>query len=73
MIEKFDASLVSQSLDRVVIASPGECFTQTWTLRNDGSCPWPHKTKLFFVGGTLFGEDSKYLERKINPGEEIDI
>jgi hypothetical protein len=51
---------------------PGDSFTKTWTLRNNGSCEWNTDYRFVFEEGDRMGGDtSQYLEEKIEPGEEI--
>ena len=35
------ASLVSQTIPTNTVVAPGQTFTQTWTLQNTGTTPWP--------------------------------
>ena len=53
---------------------PGESFTKTWTVRNDGTCSWTTDYKLVFAGGDqMGGPASKYLLQTINPGESVTL
>ncbi|NPV41722.1 MAG: hypothetical protein HPY72_10345 [Anaerolineae bacterium] len=51
---------------------PGDSFTKTWTLRNNGSCEWNTDYRFVFEEGDRMGGDtSQYLDEKVEPGEEV--
>ncbi len=51
---------------------PGDSFTKTWTLRNNGSCEWNTDYRFVFEEGDRMGGDaSQYLDAAVEPGEEI--
>ncbi len=53
---------------------PGETFTKTWRLRNDGTCTWTTSYSLAFVGGTQMGNTSSQpFTNTVSPGETIDL
>ena len=52
---------------------PGQTFTKTWRVRNNGTCVWDAGFKLSFVGGDAMGGTSLVLGKAVNPGEEIEI
>ncbi|MDP2966320.1 MAG: NBR1-Ig-like domain-containing protein [Pelolinea sp.] len=49
---------------------PGENFTKSWTIRNDGTCTWNTNYKLVFVSGDRMSDPvSKNFTETVNPGE----
>ncbi len=54
---------------------PGESFTKTWRLRNDGSCNWNPSYRLVFVSGSQMGGPSsqEFTDEWIFPGYEVDV
>lgn len=53
---------------------PGDPFIKTWTIRNDGTCTWDETYRVVFNDGDrMSGESSFNLDRKVKPGETIDI
>ena len=53
---------------------PGETFTKTWRLKNEGSCTWTTSYAVVFDGGdSMGGPASQSLSKSVAPGEEIDI
>lgn len=54
---------------------PGEDFTKTWRLRNDGSCTWTSSYSLVFDSGdSMDGPASQQLTSgTVAPGETADI
>lgn len=55
--------------------APGETFTKTWRLVNNGSCSWTSGYQLsFFSGDQMSGPSSQQLTNSIiNPGQSVDI
>lgn len=54
--------------------APGEAFTKTWRLRNDGTTTWTTDYSLAFFGGAqLGGPASVNVPEEVAPGEEVDI
>jgi hypothetical protein len=54
---------------------PGESFTKTWRLRNNGSCNWTDDYKLvFFSGDQMDGPTvQEFTTDWIYPGYEVDV
>jgi len=52
---------------------PGEAFTKTWRLENNGSCTWTTDYDLIFVDGEDMGPDVVALTGTVSPGETIDV
>jgi serine/threonine protein kinase len=55
--------------------APGEHFTKTWRLRNNGSCPWTSSYSMIFdQGDSMSGPASLQLTSGIvEPGQSIDV
>jgi len=58
--------------------APGQTFTKTWTVRNDGSCTWTNAYTFRFTQGTrMEGEKTMNLKQSVHPGEnytfELDL
>lgn len=53
--------------------SPDEPFTKTWQIKNTGSCSWNRSFQLVYVGGNLFGSDTRKIRADVGPGGTLDI
>ncbi|MCJ7715431.1 MAG: NBR1-Ig-like domain-containing protein [Anaerolineales bacterium] len=53
--------------------APGEKFTKTWQVRNNGSCVWEAGFKLTFSGGNALGGASLILTKAVSPGTATDL
>lgn len=54
--------------------APGEAFTKTWRLKNNGSCTWQSNTQLIFVSGNaMTGLAAKDIGFTVAPGQTGDI
>jgi hypothetical protein len=55
--------------------APGQAFTKTWTLRNDGTCTWTNGYKLIFSTGDAMGAPaSKALTASdVAPGQSLTV
>ncbi len=54
------------------ILTPGEYFTKTWRIQNNGTCAWK-EYKLVYVRGNRMGGTSPTRLREIQPGETFDL
>ena len=54
------------------ILKPGQQFTKTWRVQNNGTCDWENY-KLVFVRGSLLGGNSPSLLPKVSAGSTLDI
>jgi hypothetical protein len=54
---------------------PGESFTKTWRLRNNGSCNWTIGYRLVFVSGDQMDGPAiqAFTDEWIYPGYEVDV
>lgn len=67
-----DPDFVSETIPDNTIFSPGETFTKTWTLKNDGQCTWTTDYNLVFVSGnSMSGDTVSALPHDVAPGEII--
>ena len=53
--------------------TPGQSFTKTWRVRNNGTCTWEVGFKLNFIGGNAMGASSVALTKAVAPGAEAEI
>jgi hypothetical protein len=54
--------------------TPGESFTKSWQLRNNGTCTWTTAYSIRFVGGDqMSAGESIPLEQAVEPGEELNV
>ncbi len=53
--------------------APGEQFTKTWRVRNNGSCVWDAGFKLTFSGGNSLGGASLVLTKAVSPNTTTDL
>jgi len=52
---------------------PGEWFTKTWKVENNGTCGWIHSYRLVFVSGDQMGGAGKRLGKAIAPGNWTEL
>jgi len=53
--------------------NPGQAFTKTWRVKNNGTCVWEAGSKFNFVGGDAMGSSALVLAKSVNPGEETEL
>jgi len=53
--------------------TPGQTFTKTWRLQNNGTCPWTTAYQLVFVVGNAMGGNAVAISGTVNPGASADI
>jgi hypothetical protein len=53
--------------------NPGESFTKTWLVVNNGSCAWKPGFQFAFYGGDPMGGSNYTLTDTINPGKQIEL
>lgn len=58
--------------DNTVMA-PGEAFTKTWRIKNNGTCTWGEDFELVFLSGTDMGEDDVAVGQTIIPERTVDL
>ena len=52
--------------------APGESFTKTWRLRNEGTCTWSGYSLVFDSGEQMNGASPTPIPT-VSPGQEVDI
>jgi hypothetical protein len=52
---------------------PGQTFTKTWRVQNNGSCAWEKGYKLILTSGDAMGGSRYSLTKSVNPGSSLDI
>lgn len=53
--------------------TPGQAFTKTWRVKNNGSCVWEAGFKFNFVGGDAMGSSALVLDKPVSPGENVEL
>lgn len=55
--------------------APGQVFTKTWRIRNEGTCTWTDKYQILYFGGEIMSEKTAYAltSVEIAPGNPLDI
>lgn len=54
--------------------SPGEAFTKTWRLSNQGTCTWSADYQIVWVSGEdMDGPAAQNLTASVAPGQNVDI
>jgi hypothetical protein len=53
--------------------NPGETFTKTWLVLNDGTCAWKPGFRFAFYGGDPMGGANYTLPHPVSPGGEISL
>jgi len=68
------ATFISETIPDGTKMSPGEDFTKTWTIRNDGTCDWNKDYDLVFKSGDhMSGPDTVQFNEEVDPGEKITL
>lgn len=52
---------------------PGQAFTKTWRVKNNGTCVWEAGFKFSFTGGDAMGGAALVLDKPVNPGAETEL
>jgi len=68
-----NSQLVTLSLASGEKLGTGETFTQTFTIKNTGTCTWNGDYKLTYVGGDILGSDTRKIRRDVGPGGTVDV
>jgi hypothetical protein len=56
------------------LMAPGETFSKTWRLENEGNCAWNRQYAVtFFSGNSMEALQNQFLAGEVAPGEVIDI
>jgi len=52
---------------------PGESFTKTWLVVNNGTCAWRQGFRFAFYGGDPMGGSNYTLTDVVDPGKQIEL
>ena len=56
------------------VLAPGEEFSKSWRLRNNGTCPWSTDYAVLFVGGDLMGAEEQIpLTQPVGVSQTLDV
>ena len=55
------------------VFQPGDHFTKTWKVENNGTCNWVYQYSLAFISGERMGGDPGYLSKTIVPGKWTEL
>jgi hypothetical protein len=56
------------------IFAPGEEFTKTWRIKNNGTCAWTTEYAVIFDSENMMGAASSvFLSGNVSPGDTVDI
>jgi len=62
------------TVDDGTVFKPGQTFTKTWRMKNEGSCLWTADYAVVFVSGnSMSGPSSSKINATVKPGEMIDL
>jgi Ig-like domain from next to BRCA1 gene len=53
--------------------NPGETFTKTWKVINNGTCAWQPGFQFAFYGGDPMGGSNYILTQPVSPGIQMDL
>ncbi len=53
--------------------TPGQSFTKTWRMLNNGSCAWEPGFIFNIIGGEAMGGVAVTLNQRVEPGRQIEI
>ena len=55
------------------VIKPGDKFTKTWKVENNGTCDWKYNYSFVFVGGDRMSGNSFSLGKNIVPGKWTEL
>jgi hypothetical protein len=68
------AAFVTETIPDGTNMTPGQTFTKTWKLKNDGTSTWSTQYALVFVDGEKLSEKTEiYFPVNVPPGQLVDI
>jgi hypothetical protein len=68
------AMWVSQTVQDDTAFTPGQTFTMTWRIQNEGTSTWTTNYVLRHYSGELFGAPKEIkIDKEVKPGETLDI
>ncbi len=69
------AAFVSETIPDGTDFNPGQAFTKTWTLKNNGTCTWNANYNVVFFDGNAMGAPAakQLTSGTVAPGESVQI
>ena len=69
------AAFVKETVPDGSVFNPGQPFTKTWTLKNNGSCTWDANYHVIFFSGNAMGAPAakQLTSDTVAPGEQVTI
>jgi hypothetical protein len=55
------------------VMAPGQAFTKTWKVQNNGTCAWATTYKLTFISGNAMGGVATAINAAVSPNQAVDI
>jgi hypothetical protein len=55
------------------VMAPGQTFTKTWKVQNNGTCAWTATYKLTFISGNAMGGAATAINAAVSPNQAVDI
>ena len=55
------------------LVAPGQTFTKTWKVSNNGTCAWTATYQIIFISGDAMGGKATAIGKIVNPGESVDV
>jgi hypothetical protein len=55
------------------VMAPGQAFTKTWKVQNNGTCAWTTSYKLTFISGNAMGGVATAISAAVSPNQSVDI
>ncbi len=69
-----NATLISSTIPVGQYFLPGDYFTQSWRVKNTGTCTWTTGYALVFASGSQMGGQGVYnFKTNVVPGQSIDL
>lgn len=69
----YDSALISKGIADGTDFNQSESFTQTWTVKNTGTCEWESSFTFTWVGGDMLGSDTTKIRRTVGPGSTTEF
>ncbi len=55
------------------VMAPGQSFTKTWKVQNNGTCAWTTAYQLTFVNGEVMGGRTTPIGSAVGAGQTVDV
>ncbi|MEN8243242.1 MAG: NBR1-Ig-like domain-containing protein [Chloroflexota bacterium] len=55
--------------------APGQAFTKSWRIKNEGTCTWAAEYQMLYYGGEILSAETAYplTDHEVAPGDTLDI